>query len=109
MARSIPHAVKTKNYTTKYILRRAAMDHIPKEVAGKKKLGFPVPIRNWLREEDWYRQIREVFTGEAAAMYFHTEYLVRLLDRHKCGKEDYSRKIWTVYAFLIWHQVYFGV
>lgn len=85
------------------------MDHIPKEVAGKKKLGFPVPIRNWLREEDWYRQIREVFTGEAAAMYFHTEYLVRLLDRHKCGKEDYSRKIWTVYAFLIWHQVYFGV
>ncbi len=109
VARSIPHAVKTKNYTTKYILRRAAMDHIPKEVAGKKKLGFPVPIRNWLREEDWYRQIREVFTGEAAAMYFHTEYLVRLLDRHKCGKEDYSRKIWTVYAFLIWHQVYFGV
>ena len=109
VARRIPHAVKTKNYTTKYILRKAAKAHLPKEVAGKKKLGFPVPIRNWIREEDWYRQIREAFTGEAASRYFHTEYLVRLLDRHKGGEGDYSRKIWTVYAFLIWHRVYFGV
>ena len=109
VARRIPHAVKTKNYTTKYILRKAAKAYLPKEVAGKKKLGFPIPIRNWIREEDWYRQIREVFTGETASMFFHTEYLIRLLDGHKYGKEDYSRKIWTVYAFLIWHQVYFGV
>ena len=107
VARRIPHTVKTKNYTTKYVLRKAAETYLPKEVSQKKKLGFPIPIRNWIKEDEWYRQIREIFTGEAASMYFHTEYLARLLEEHKEGKEDNSRKIWTVYAFLVWHQVFF--
>lgn len=109
VARRIPSAVKTKNYTTKYVLRKVAKTWIPKAVARKKKLGFPIPIRNWIREEEWYIHIREVFASEEASRYFHTDYLLGLLDEHKSGKEDYSRKIWTVYAFLIWYQVYFGV
>ena len=60
-----------------------------------------------VKEEDWYQQIKTAFTGETAKQYFHTKRLVRLLDEHKAGREDNSRKIWTVYAFLVWHQVFF--
>ena len=107
-ARAIPHEMKTRRCTTKYLLRRAADAYLPEKVARRKKLGFPIPIRNWMKEQDWYQEIAEVFTGKAAAEYFHTEKLVKLLKEHRDGKEDNSRKIWTVYAFLVWHKVYFG-
>lgn len=108
VARRIPHRMKTRHYTTKYVLRKVAAGYLPKSVSRKKKLGFPIPIRNWMKEDVWYNQIRERFEGETASHYFHTEILVELLDRHREGKEDNSRKIWTVYAFLVWHEVFFG-
>ena len=107
VARRIPHSQKTKKYTTKYVLRKVADEYLPEQVAKKKKLGFPIPIRNWFKEDDWYQQIKTAFTGETAAKYFHTKRLVKLLEEHKAGREDNSRKIWTVYAFLVWHQVFF--
>lgn len=107
VAGQIPHRLKTKHYTTKYILRKAADAYLPKRVSSKKKLGFPIPIRNWMKEEDWYTEIKEIFTGDTADKYFHTEQLVKLLREHREGKEDNSRKIWTVYAFLVWHRMYF--
>ena len=107
VARRIPHSLKTKKYTTKYVLRKVADEYLPEQVAKKKKLGFPIPIRNWFKEDDWYQQIKTAFTGETAAKYFHTKRLVRLLEEHRSGREDNSRKIWTVYAFLVWHQVFF--
>lgn len=108
VARRIPHRMKTRNYTTKYVLRKVAAEYLPKSVSRKKKLGFPIPIRNWMKEDVWYNQIRERFEGETSSYYFHTEMLVELLDRHREGREDNSRKIWTVYAFLVWHEVFFG-
>ncbi|MCI8370970.1 MAG: asparagine synthase (glutamine-hydrolyzing) [Lachnospiraceae bacterium] len=107
VARKIPHRMRTRHYTTKYVLRKAISSYLPKAVADRKKLGFPIPIRNWMKEEDWYEHFQQVFTGTAAAVYFHTDYLLRLLREHKEGIEDHSRKIWTVYAFLIWYQVFF--
>ncbi len=107
VARRIPHSLKTKKYTTKYVLRKVADEYLPEQVAKKKKLGFPIPIRNWFKEEDWYQQIKTAFTGETAAKYFCTKRLVRLLEEHRSGREDNSRKIWSVYAFLVWHQVFF--
>lgn len=107
VARQIPHRLKTKHYTTKYMLRRAADAYLPEKVSHKKKLGFPVPIRNWMKEQDWYKEIEETFTGSAARKYFNTERLTELLEEHRDGKEDNSRKIWTVYAFLVWYRVFF--
>lgn len=106
-ARRLPHRMKFRHGITKYALREAARSVLPPSASARRKLGFPVPIRNWLREEDWYLRVRESFTGETAAAYFHTEYLIRLLEEHRTGKEDHSRKIWTVYIFLLWHQIYF--
>jgi asparagine synthase (glutamine-hydrolysing) len=93
---------------TKYAFRLAAARHMPGDVAAKKKLGFPVPIRIWLREEAYCSQVRAAFTSPAAAQYFHPEALLRLLEAHRSGEADNSRKIWTVYMFLVWHGQYFG-
>lgn len=98
-------------YTTKYAMRLAAKKDTPPETAKtavKKKLGFPVPIRVWLREDGYYNTVKAAFTNEAAQQFFNTEKLVQLLDDHRAGKADLSRKIWTVYMFLVWYGVYFG-
>lgn len=107
IARKLPVSMKLCRHTTKYILRKAFSGCLPKRALAKKKLGFPVPIRNWIKEEDWYQEIKDRFMGKTAASYFHTDYLLALLEEHKLGSADNSRKIWTVYVFLIWHQIFF--
>ncbi len=97
-------------YITKYAMRLAAQKDTPKETAktaSKKKLGFPVPIRVWLKEDKYYNIVREAFESEASEKYFNREPLIKLLDDHKEGKADNSRKIWTVFSFLVWYKVYF--
>ncbi|MBR4319488.1 MAG: asparagine synthase (glutamine-hydrolyzing) [Oscillospiraceae bacterium] len=101
---------KDTPYITKYAMRLAAKKDTPKETektAAKKKLGFPVPIRVWLKEDRYYRIVKKYFTSETAEQFFHTDQLMQLLDEHKEGKADNSRKIWTVFMFLIWYAVYF--
>ena len=97
--------MKTANKTTKYILRKAAEGIVPDHVLNRKKLGFPVPIRHWLKNEiyDW---ARNMIKESATDHLFHKDVLYRLLDEHCSNKADHSRKIWTVLAFMIWHQVY---
>jgi asparagine synthase (glutamine-hydrolysing) len=107
-AETIPAKHRVTKENTKYALRRAALRSTPPKTADKKKLGFPVPIRVWLRSDKYYNYIKEVFTGENATRFFKTDRLVALLDCHKNGEADCSRKIWTVYAFLVWYGVYFG-
>ncbi len=103
----LPEKWKVTGRTTKYAMRLAAARHLPREAAEKPKLGFPVPIRLWLREDAYYRLVREEFAGEAAGRFFRRENLLELLERHRRGKEDLSRKIWTVYIFLLWYRVCF--
>ena len=108
VAARIPAKHRVAAGTTKYAMRLAAMRHIPQSAASKPKLGFPVPIRVWLRQEKYYTIVKEAFWSEAARQYFNTDYLMGLLDRHYAGKQDNSRKIWTVYMFLVWYGVYFA-
>ncbi len=120
LAQQIPHRYRVTHqlstdehtpYITKYAMRLAAKQDTPPETAptaAKKKLGFPVPIRVWLKQDDCYETVRAAFTSPAAASLFHTDQLMTLLDGHRAGKGDFSRKIWTVYMFLVWYQAYFG-
>lgn len=106
-ARRLPHRMKFRHGVTKYALRKAAENILPKQTSNRKKLGFPIPIRRWLKEDDWYNQVKGLFEGETSARYFHRKELLKLLEEHRAGNEDNSRKIWTVYCFLLWHQIYF--
>ena len=103
---TIPTPLKANESQTKLTLREASERAIPKDWAQKEKLGFPVPVVNWLREDRYYNQVKEWFTGDIAREFFNTDELVRLLDEHK-GGADRSRKIWIVYMFLMWYKIYF--
>lgn len=107
VASRIPAKHRIAAGTTKYTMRLAAQKHIPKESANKPKLGFPVPIRVWLRQEKYYNIVKSEFLSPAAERFFNTGELIRLLDEHFKGKKDNSRKIWTIYMFLLWYNVYF--
>lgn len=107
LAQRIPMKYRVNDENTKFAMRKAALRRMPEKWAGKKKLGFPVPTRVWLREDKYYNIVREKFTGEIAQKYFHTEQLLKLLDDHKNGKADNSRRVWTVYTFLVWYDQFF--
>lgn len=106
-AKKLSLSAKSQNHVTKYAFRKAAEGSIPAKTAGKKKLGFPVPIRVWLKQDAYYSKVKSAFESPASRTYFNTGVLLSLLDEHKSGKRDNSRKIWTVYTFLVWHQIYF--
>lgn len=107
LAEKIPTKYRVTKENTKYAMRIAALRACPPQTANKKKLGFPVPIRVWLKEDKYYDIVKKAFTGKIAGKYFDTDLLVNLLDDHRAGKYDYSRKIWTVFTFIIWYNVYF--
>ncbi len=108
VARTLPTNLKVNNENTKVAFRKAANKHLPDMVAEKKKLGFPVPIRIWLKDEKYYNIVKNAFTSDAAKEFFNTDILVKYLDDHKNGKADNSRKIWTIYIFLVWYNDFFG-
>lgn len=108
LAERIPKKYRVTKENTKYAMRMAAHKACPPQTADKKKLGFPVPIRVWLKEDKYYRIVREMFESDNSRKFFNTDKIVALLDDHRAGKYDYSRKIWTVYTFLVWYKVYFG-
>ena len=107
VASRIPRKYKVEGEVTKRAFRQTALEVLPEKVADKKKLGFPVPIRVWMREEPYYNRIKEMFTSEISKQFFDVEYLVKLLEQHKAEKYDNSRKIWTVFMFLLWYDEYF--
>ncbi len=107
LAQTLPIQYKVEAPRTKIALRAAADRVIRKKTADKKKLGFPIPIRVWLREEKYYNRVKAMFESEIATLFFDSQYLIRMLDEHKKEKQDNSRKIWTVYIFLIWYQRFF--
>ena len=109
----VTHKEKTDantKYITKYAMRLAAKKDTPKQTAktaAKKKLGFPVPIRVWLKEDKYYNIVKNAFESESGKKFFNTAPIVKLLDDHRAGKADNSRKIWTIFIFLVWYKVYF--
>ncbi len=93
--------------TTKKALRSAAIKQLPERTANKKKLGFPVPLSDWLREDKYYNKVKEAFLGETAGKFFVQKELLKLLDDHKAGKALNMQKIWSFYTFIVWYEEFF--
>ena len=107
VAKNLPLEEKISDTNTKTAFREAAHRYMPAAAAEKKKLGFPVPIRIWLRQDKYYSIVKKAFCSKEAEKFFHTGELMKLLDAHRAGREDYSRHIWNVYTFLVWYRQYF--
>lgn len=103
----IPTRYRAHDEVTKVALRSAAIKQLPERTANKKKLGFPVPLNDWLREDKYYNKVKSAFQSEISEKFFNTDALVRLLDEHKSGKNGNMQKIWSFYTFILWYEQFF--
>ena len=95
------------DHQTKTTFRKSTEKVLPEDWVKRKKKGFPVPIRQWLWEEKYASRFREMFSQPFAAEFFDTKILLEWLDEHQQKKANHQRKLYTVYAFLLWYQAYF--
>ncbi|MFD8500224.1 asparagine synthase (glutamine-hydrolyzing) [Amycolatopsis sp. NPDC059657] len=105
VAASIPLEEKLANGTTKYALRRALEKIIPAHVLNRRKLGFPVPIRHWLRT-DMYEWARAIINDSQTDELFDKVAVLRLLEEHRAGTLDHSRRLWALLVFMLWHGIF---
>ena len=106
-ARVLSVPCKINKETTKPALRMAASKVIPNDAYKKKKLGFPVPLREWMKQDDLHDKIYRAFSSGTAARFFDTGHLLKMLEEQRSGKKDNYKKVWTVYTFLVWYDVFF--
>jgi len=107
VASSLPLEYKVTKENTKVALRDAAKKDIPNESYKKKKLGFPVPLRAWMSEEDVHKEIESTFKQDFVKELFDQKYIMKLLANSLKGKKDTYKKVWAIYAFIKWYEVFF--
>lgn len=107
IASLLPPEYKVSKHNTKIALRDAAKLDIPNESYKKKKLGFPVPLREWMKEDDVYNEIKQTINKEFVKEFFNQRYVIKLLEEHKNNKKDNYKKVWAVYCFIKWYEIFF--
>ena len=107
LARTIPVKHKVHNEITKYAFRTAAKNKLPEDWAKRRKLGFVVPFVVWIKEEKYYKIVKEVFNKDFVSEFFDKDKINKLLDDHFNGITNNGRKVYTIYTFLKWYEIYF--
>ncbi|MEJ5998566.1 asparagine synthase (glutamine-hydrolyzing) [Corynebacterium sp. H130] len=106
VAESIPYDMKISHGTTKYALRRAMEGIVPDHVLHRKKLGFPVPMRHWLAGDELFGWAQDTINESQTERIFDKKAVLAMLNEHRDGVSDHSRRLWTVLAFMIWHGIF---
>jgi asparagine synthase (glutamine-hydrolysing) len=106
VASRLPLEEKISAETTKHALRRALVDIVPAHVLNRAKLGFPVPLRHWLAGEELGGWAREVITASQTDHLVDKAAVLAMLDEHRSGRLDHSRRIWTVLVLMLWHGIF---
>src|SRR5699024_3971362 len=108
VASQLPVDQKLANRTTKYALRQALSRIVPEHVLNRAKLGFPVPIRHWLRDE-MYEWARDIIAASRTDELLDKQVILGLLQEHKAGTQDHSRRIWALLVFMLWHGIFIEI
>lgn len=106
-ARKIPNKFLINKGEGKFIFRDIAREKLPEAWSQRRKLGFPVPFRRWIREEKYYNYVKEYFNKDYVDMFFDKEYINQLLEDHYSRKKNTARKVYNILCFLIWYDVFF--
>ncbi|MCR4615364.1 MAG: asparagine synthase (glutamine-hydrolyzing) [Clostridiales bacterium] len=107
VALSIPAEYRVRQDKTKVALREAALRQLPPKTANMRKLGFPVPLNDWLKQEKYYNMVSEKFNSDIAKEFFNVSAIMKLLNDHRDGKASNMKKVWSIYTFIIWYEEYF--
>jgi asparagine synthase (glutamine-hydrolysing) len=106
VASRLPVEAKITRTTTKYALRRALEPIVPAHVLHRPKLGFPVPIRHWLRAGELLDWAYATVDASQADHLIDKAAVRRMLDEHRSGVSDHSRRLWTILIFMLWHSIF---
>lgn len=103
----LPDDFKIRGRERKYILKKLMEKHLPREIIYRKKQGFPVPIAQWFRGE-LHDRVRETLLDPGAFVAELTAkgYIEAVLERHRAGREDLSRRIFSLLTLETWHRIY---
>lgn len=107
LAQTIPSSKLLNSNNSKDIFRKAANRHLPEEWSKRPKLGFPTPIKAWLREEKYCAQVRTLFGEDWVARFFDQEKILKMLEDNFDGRIDARRQIWNIFTFLTWYKLFF--
>ena len=102
------YKVNSEDEHNKLALRRAALNVLPEEIAYRKKLGFVVPIRMWMADERYNGDVRRLFDSDIAEKFFNVDEIKAIFDEYIGGNSDNWRKVYVIYTFLLWYEIYFG-
>lgn len=106
VAEQIPLEQKITKDTTKYALRRALEGIVPGHVLHRAKLGFPVPLRHWLRGTELFDWAHQQIEQSQTDHLFDKAAVAAMLNEHRAGPIDHSRRLWTVLVFMVWHGIF---
>jgi asparagine synthase (glutamine-hydrolysing) len=106
VASRVPLDQKITKSTTKYALRQALEGIVPPHVLHRAKLGFPVPLRHWLRGTELFDWAHEQIAESQTDHIFDKAAVASMLNEHRDGVSDHSRRLWTVLCFMVWHGIF---
>jgi asparagine synthase (glutamine-hydrolysing) len=106
VASRLPADQKITRATTKFALRKALEPIVPAHVLNRPKLGFPVPIRHWLRAGELMDWAYATIAASQAGEHVDLAAVRAMLDEHRTGASDHSRRLWTVLIFMLWHAIF---
>ncbi len=107
IASRMPSRFKVNAEQNKVAFRTAAAKVLPEEIAFRKKLGFIVPIRIWMADDNYNQSVKAMLNSDIAAKFFNVDELNAIFKDYQTVNSDLWRKIWTVYTFLVWYDEYF--
>lgn len=106
VASRVPLDQKITKTTTKYALRQALEGIVPAHVLHRAKLGFPVPLRHWLAGTELFDWAHQQIADSQTDHIFDKAAVAAMLNAHREGVSDHSRRLWTVLCFMVWHGIF---
>lgn len=108
--RGIPPSLKLRGYNQKYILKKAMEDILPNEIITRRKAGFGLPVRSWLRNE--LREMIGDLLSEKRVRergLFQPDAVRQLVLENQTGVRDHTFTLWSILTLELWQQTFIDV
>jgi len=104
---SLESRYKLKGLSTKHLLKNVMGKRLPREILEGKKKGFSIPLSRWFRE-GFSSLLGEYLSEDRVRRrgYFEPSFVRKLCEQHAAGHRDFSKELWTLICFEIWHRQY---
>lgn len=105
LALSFPDKFRINGSERKYILKKAFEDILPKDILTRKKEGFSIPLKNWIKNELKSAMMDILDPREIREQgFFNWNYIQKLIEQHHQGIQNHAHKLWCLMVFQMWHR-----